>query len=120
MGNNVKLIWRTNYVQDGCIQPDRYGRWSLDGYIKIKPKGLIDIPVELLKITGKKYWEIKVLSIFQKENGDRYYFSFPSFEQSQNWGMSKERHYYSNDLDKLKEIAEKEFNNFRFTIINSF
>jgi len=121
----IKFNWHYAYVEEGELQPDKWGRWRLDCYILTSIDNFPKRP-HLKDYYGDGFVPILVASIFQKgaKIGNvpslihRFASPVPSFVDSPNIGMSRESWLYSNDLEELKRMVENEFNFIRKVFLN--
>ncbi len=118
----IKFEWRYQYVAEGEINPDKYGRWAIYCYMFIH----IDKALPKYKsykgllANNKNYLPVRVATISQKETSNdfpnslasKYYVQMPTFDNAGNGGMAYQ-HFYSNDIEELKQIVEKQFEQIR-------
>jgi len=110
--------WKYDYVPEGKTDPDEHNRWALNCYVYVN----IDkaLPYQRIKNSGVygKYIEIQVAQINQKgtehgvvlSNSHKFAAACPSFWEAGNIGFSSRLYLYSNDLEELKSMVEKELN----------
>lgn len=113
----MKFHWQYRYVSEGQLEPDEHGRWAIDCYIYAHiDKSLPQYSV-LKGAYDKKYLPIRVATMKQKGTlpGEvpslehRFCVTCPTFEDAGNTGFSYQRNFFSNDIEELKSIVEKEF-----------
>lgn len=118
-----RIKWQNRYSETDT--PDDKGRWAIDGYVSIDiDKGLPQY--EWFKKFGDTI-DIRIVTIKQQTvdsiNGHslsdyKYYFEFPTFEDSANGGFSKERLFYAPTIDELKALCEVKLNDL-ITVLNN-
>ena len=115
------FMWKYRYVNEGQLKPDKHGRWAIDCYMfvhidKALPK--YDWCKEML---GKKHLPVRVATMCQKGSTiggvpstvHKFCVTMPTFEDAGNTGFSTQRNFFSNDIEELKAIVEKEFEHLR-------
>lgn len=113
--------WQYRYVPEGQLEPDEHGRWAIDCYMFIHIEKALPKYKWLKEATGKAHIPIRVATMCQKgcrpDNVpslvNRFCVTMPTFEDAGNIGFSTQRNYFSNDIDELKAIVEKEFEHLR-------
>lgn len=120
----LKFKWYFRYVDEGVMEPDDLNRWAVDGYILADLEKCHPYLHEFIEMNVNGEFPIKVCTIVQKNtiNGivpstvHKFSVCLPSFEYSTQ--LSNETYFYSNDLEELKEIAEKQLTK-TYMILNS-
>ncbi len=123
----MKFEWKYRYVNEGQLEPDKHGRWAIECFIyahidKSLPEQscwneLHDgyYPVCVARISLKKV-ENDLESV-TAGHIRRYESCVPSFKFP-NTGMSNEVYHYSDNIEELKKIVEKEFERTKSVFIN--
>lgn len=126
--SKTKFVWKYRYVPEGQIEPDEHGRWAIDCYMYIhidKALPKYEWCKDIFK-EHKEYLPVRVASMSQKDttNGsvpslvNKYCVCMPTFEDAGNTGFVTQRYFYSNDIEELKTIVEKEFEHIRTVFAN--
>jgi hypothetical protein len=105
----MKFDWQYRYV-DGGIKPDKHGRWALDLNVFVKiDKNLKNY--KQLNATFGKYIPTRVATIRITKAQPKYKFYVKMLCVS---GTNIiESTFYSNDVEELKTLVEKEFINLK-------
>lgn len=116
----MKFEWKYRYVPEGQIEPDKHNRWGIDCYIFVNIDKSAPEYKYLNDLGFKKYMPVKIATITKKNClPDRcpslihnFCVEIPSFWAMGTIGLSNSRYLYSNDIEELKQLTEKEFTNF--------
>jgi hypothetical protein len=114
----MKFEWRYSYVPDGQLEPDEYGRWAIECFIYVHIDNALPAYKEFKPIMKiKDYLPVKIAIITQKgtKNGyvpstvDKFCAVCPSFRDAGGSGFATEYNFFSNDIEDLKSMVEKQF-----------
>lgn len=116
-----KFVWNYRYVPNGQLEPDKHGRWAIDCYMFVHIEKALPKYKFVKEMTGKAYMPVRVATMFQKGSTigsvpsviHKFCVTCPSFEDAGNTGFSRERNFFSNDIEELKRIVEEQFEHLR-------
>jgi len=116
-----KFVWNYRYVPDGQLEPDKYGRWAIDCYMFVHIDKALPKYKFVKEMTGKAYMPVRVATMFQKGSTvgsvpsviHKFCVTCPTFEDAGNTGFSRERNFFSDDIEELKRIVEEQFEHLR-------
>ncbi len=111
----MKFNWEYKYVEEGQLEPDKHGRWAITCRILAHIDNSIP-EYDWSKDAFGGYLPVKIAIILQKgtSNGNvastihKYCACIPSFWDAGNTGFSNHC-FYSNDIEELKKVVEREF-----------
>ena len=121
VSGSTKFEWRYRYVNDGQLEPDEHGRWAIDCYMFVHIDKALPKYKWCKEMLGKKHLPVRVATMCQKgctpDNVPslihKFCVTMPTFEDAGNIGFSTQRNFFSNDIEELKAIVEKEFEHLR-------
>jgi hypothetical protein len=114
-----KFLWKYRYVEEGQLNPDEHNRWAIDCYMLVHIKKALPKYDWVKEMIGKAYMPVRVATMVQKGSGfvpstvHNFCVTMPTFEDAGNIGFSHQRNFFSNDIEELKRVVEKEFNHIR-------
>lgn len=115
------FMWKYRYVNEGQLEPDEYGRWAIDCYMFVHIDKALPKYGWCKEMLGKKHLPVRVATMYQKgsiiggvpSTVHKFCVTMPTFEDAGNTGFSTQRNFFSNDIEELKSIVEKEFEHLR-------
>jgi hypothetical protein len=115
------FMWEYRYVKEGQLEPDEHGRWAIDCYMFVHIDKALPKYKWYKEMLGKKHLPVRVATMHQNGSTagsvhstiNKFCVTMPTFEDAGNIGFSTQRNFFSNDIEELKAIVEKEFEHLR-------
>lgn len=113
-----KLIWRTEYVKEGCLEPDKYNRWGMVGSVLLNvAEGLPhmkwsgDVNGNVL---GQVAWIEQIntngYGKFSLDETIRFRCKFTNVSDALNTGV-RQQFFYASTIEEMKDKIQQAWDN---------